>query len=769
MVTQENVFLVDTTFLFENAHKTFFGAPLLISVGRDNTFTFGFLRDLLRIRRSIGVNAGILALSIETYSVTSKENIGKVLRLFRELGLSYVQEPCKSVLDISATVSSHISYIITQDEKILQLAKDDLSVIVLKDPGDYEVMTSKKIISQMGVSPNRIPTYLALTKGCPNSALLTKRQAIRLIELYGDLEKIYENLSRFTSTVVRKKLLSGKNTFLSNYSKNKARETHLSLSFKPTDLSWNLGNERDASLLKSYGFHSLIRLLKRPIQVHLAPDKALKESTPYNAVVDSKRLKELEALISSSKLCAIDCESDDKNPHQATLFGTAFSVKKGEAFYVSLIESDLMGITPKDVIACLKRICSKATQFIGHNVKYDYLLLRRNGIKIKSIHFDTMLAAYDCYGDWNFFNLKYSSERLLGKMIKSYKDIVRKDQTFLDLPFREIVRHACEDAEVTLGLYHILIKELERKGITEQYFNRTLTQVRILGNLEYNGISLNSDKLKNIRGSLLDEALNIKQNIWDKIGKSFDLDSQKEVSVVLNDTLDLREYLGSKSVTLSALEQLAINRPIVRLIVEYKRKRKQLKTIDSIVKTIREGKIYPTFNQLKSTYGQLTSKNPNLFETEGIPNLKSCFSITIRGYFKDSKRSLDVLENLSEDVNLRRDRVGRSKRNKFIETHPLMKDLDHDDLLLSIVIGYSDVKLSRRFMVDHLTISTIRLDLTERYASLFRWLDEFRKNTAKQGYIKLNNEFKYLDGLKSSNIEKRQKALEFVVRWLIQY
>ncbi len=76
-----------------------------------------------------------------------------------------------------------------------------------------------------------------------------------------------------------------------------------------------------------------------------------------------------------------------------------------------------------------------------------------------------MLAAYECFGDWTFFNLKYLSYKLLGKEIKSYKEIVDKGKTFFDLPFKKIVNHACEDADITLQVYHSLYKELEKRGI----------------------------------------------------------------------------------------------------------------------------------------------------------------------------------------------------------------------------------------------------------------------------------------------------------------
>ena len=208
--------------------------------------------------------------------------------------------------------------------------------------------------------------------------------------------------------------------------------------------------------------------------------------------------------------------------------------------------------------------------------------------------------------------------------------------------------------------------------------------------------------------SLVKEAVSLKKAIYDKAGTSFELDSQKELKIFLKETLDLEKYVSSKTVTSSFLERLAINRPVVRLIVKYKRRQKEIRSIDSIAVTIKEDRVYPTFNQLKAAWGQLTSKKPNLFDLEGIPKLEECFGKTVRHHFKDAKRSLVVLRDLTKDVNLQCDRVGKVGKNNFMISHPLMGNFDQDELLLSVVIGYSDAKLSQRFMIDYLTLSSIQ-------------------------------------------------------------
>jgi DNA polymerase-1 len=191
----------------------------------------------------------------------------------------------------------------------------------------------------------------------------------------------------------------------------------------------------------------------------------VKREVAYKAIRDETGMQELQARISKSEVCALDTEASDKDPRSAALFGVAFSVKVGEAFYVPMTNADLKGTSPEVIKARLQKLLAGRTGFVGHNVKFDCVLLRRRGITIKHIFFDTMLAAYDCFGDWEFLNLVALAKRLLGKDIKRYKDIVNEGETLLAVPFKELLEHACADADMTLRLYHRLRKELEKRKL----------------------------------------------------------------------------------------------------------------------------------------------------------------------------------------------------------------------------------------------------------------------------------------------------------------
>src|SRR5208337_1405459 len=134
----------------------------------------------------------------------------------------------------------------------------------------------------------------------------------------------------------------------------------------------------------------------------------------YRAARTRAELDELHKMLRSAKVCSLDTEASDKDPRNAVLYGVAFSVRERQAVYVPLMEPDLDGVSPEEVRTRLARIFRIKTKFVGHNIKFDYLILRKHGMHMRNIYFDTMLAAAECFGDWEFFNLGDVARKLLG-------------------------------------------------------------------------------------------------------------------------------------------------------------------------------------------------------------------------------------------------------------------------------------------------------------------------------------------------------------------
>lgn len=767
----ENHFLIDSAFIVEQTHKTFFGAPLLASAEMDYTFAFGCVRDFLRLRRNLGIRAGVMILGKETHSISSRENVLKLIGILKELKIPHIYDPLNFGLYVINHMRHGCSHIITADKRFLQFCNDDLIVVLPREgkQAEWDWWSSDAVKSMIGIAPKDVPTYLALTD--PSSAVaLSNKQAIRLVELYGNIDSIYANRSQIVSVQIRKKLAEYESSIRQCYAQVKCEPVGNQMRNPVEDDSLSsLDTTRSRQLLMRYGFHSLLTLLTDPIG--LSPESRVRTSNSesYHAVVDREELQKLESVVLASNLCSIDTETDDKDPRKATLLGISFSVKNGEAYFIPMIETDLKGLTVSDVLKTLRRIFSSDVDFIGHNIKYDYLMLRRSGVTIKRIHFDTMLAAYDCHGDWPFFNLPYVCKRYLGKEIKSYSDLVSDGSTFLDLPLKEMVSHACQDADITRRLYPVLLAQLKEMGITGLFFNHTMEHLRRLANYEFIGITVNAGRLDRIKEHFLEQDVRLRSEICAMAGKDFDLESQQAILEVLGEVANLKGYIGPRRLTVSALEHLAIVEPIARLIVEIKRLRSRIVRLESIAIAAHDGKIYPLFNQIKSRSGLVSSTGPNMFDIDGLSELKSCFYGKVRDLFVDANASLRILAEITKDPVLIKVFASKSKVYPFIAKIPLVHELDPDELLLRLAVGQSDTALSKRFLVDRLKISTMRHDLEERYQTMFQWLNNFCRLARTKGYATNGDQRKYIDGLKSSDVAKRAQALEFAVRWLLRY
>jgi DNA polymerase I len=771
-------FLIDSRFLLRNTTETFWGAPVIVVDGEDNTFCFGFLRDLLRLRNSLGISAGVIVFGSDASSLATEKHVRYVVDLCRELGVPVIEEPKLPVIAIVATHADRISDIVTDDRRLLYFCTTMCAIHLGKDPRSIQRMTPDGVQRSLGVPVQHVPTYLALTEGRKDGRLessdgaqptLTTREARLLVELHGALPSIYQHLSTMKSRALRIKLVDNQKTFEQRYNDNTIPPTEASAG-PPDSLAWNLDGKEGETLLRERGFYSLIRMLplaERPDQPQESTNDRIRSSKSYQAVLNCREFDKLLERIAVSAVCAIDTEADDKNPRTATLLGMSFALARGESFFVPFREHDIGDLTPNVVRRGLRRLFKEGTMFVGHNLKYDITLLRRNFIEPPSRCFDTLLAAYECYGDLDFFNLPFLAQKLLGRTIKGYKDIVPKEKTFLELPFEEMKEHACTDADLALQLHAFLERELKDRQIDQQFDMRTMSLARALLKLEKDGIPVDGARLEELRFRLVDGMLELKKHLSDGIGSEIDLDSQKEISILMARKLGLQEVLGRKSLAQSFIEQFAPQRPLLKLVVEYKRRGKQLRRVESIIKAIQCGRVYPLFSQTRD--GRISSTDPDLFADDGLEHLCDCIGGEPVAWLQDKRRSLDQVQQASGDLTLKKDRTGPGQLNLFMKGQAIMDGLDHDDLLLRILIGESSHRLSTRFLVDRLTVNNIVHILGARYRRVFHYVADAKAQGLKQGYVEREGLRRYFHGFGSSSMEKRNMAQLLACRWLLQY
>jgi DNA polymerase I-like protein with 3'-5' exonuclease and polymerase domains len=308
---------------------------------------------------------------------------------------------------------------------------------------------------------------------------------------------------------------------------------------------------------------------------------------------------------------------------------------------------------------------------------------------------------------------------------------------------------------------------LSKKAIREQYADTTMKLARKLAECEFRGVPVDLRKLERARGGSLAAIASMKERVWAGFGKKVELDSAKQLTAAIKEHLNSDSTIGPKSVSLRLLEELAILHRDVQPIVEYKRLRRTLNRLETIAATASENKVYPLFNQVRSPSGRLSSSGPDLFEEDGLDAVKDCIGPVLRDLIPNRQKALDRVEAESRDRQLALDRSRQHSVNKFMAEHDSMKRLDHDQFLLSVVCGESGPAMSRRFMLERMTVDSACHDLRMRYGGLFQWLSELRQEAEKRGYVTGPKGRKYLAGLQSSSIESRRKAASASVRWLI--
>jgi DNA polymerase-1 len=551
----ERLFMIDATFLLDDAEKAFFGsAPLLDGSDRNTSVAYGAVRAMLQLRRDLGIDRGIVVVGSNASEVSSGLDIGILCDFLLSIGTDIMHEPtvgvgtlCRSIL-----LNRQDAWIVTRNKSLMQLINAQCGVILASEGAAPEVITEKVLTTHYHLRPEQVPSFLALTDAVLAGSL-TSKQAVRVLEVYKTIKAVFDSPGADAISPKSRRYLSANKSWLLARLQELTIVEHIGALRSTVSLGPIVRDDMESRCVcRKYGFPSLGRLLGSPAKVDLS-GTARSCIKKYVAIVDQAGLRELEKLIANSDVCAVDTESTGKDPRKADLLGVALAINAGRAFYIPLTEPDLRDVSTATVIDVIRRILGSHIKVVGHNIKYDYVLLRRHGIQIRVPYFDTMLAAQECFGDWDFFNLGAVAKKLIGQDVKRYRDIVDDGQTLRDIPFDDVVEHGCADVDAALRLYGCLHTILKEKGIDHQFASDVMPVMRLLGDKELDGVRVDTNAISHRKGALATEAEAARASLYAMAGKQFDVDSMKEIAVVLREIEGLREQIGRLRDSLSSL------------------------------------------------------------------------------------------------------------------------------------------------------------------------------------------------------------------------
>ena len=341
----------------------------------------------------------------------------------------------------------------------------------------------------------------------------------------------------------------------------------------------------------------------------------------YQLIDNEDKRNELRTKLITSEILSLDTETTSTDPINAELVGMSFSIQENEAYYVPI---------PANLYEALKIVNefkevfeNKQSLKVGQNIKYDMLVLSNYGIELQGPMFDTMIAHYVLQPELRH-NMDYLAEIYLNYQTIHIEELIgskgKNQGNMRDLPSEAIYKYACEDADVTLKLYHILKKELEEHQVSSLFYDIEMPLVPVLAYMERNGVRINTETLKESSLHFTSRMQEIEKEVHQLAGMDFNIASPKQVGEVLFDKLKIvtkakKTKTGQYVTSEEVLESLRGKHEIVGKILEHRGLKKLLGTyIDALPLLVnpKTGKIHTSFNQTVTATGRLSSSNPNL-------------------------------------------------------------------------------------------------------------------------------------------------------------
>ena len=730
-------------------------------------------------------------------------------------------------------------YMMTPDKDYAQLVSDRVSIYRprLGDKAD-EILTPEKVCQKYGLSyPTQMIDLLGLMgdasdniPGCPG---VGEKTAQKLIEQFGSIEgllartdelkgalkvKVTENveqirLSRFLATIKRDVPIELNLEELKREEPDldKLKEIFAELEFRSL-LSKMEGSrteekaqtEKQGSLFDAPGnAPQQGDLFGNPVSTPQMASEALKitgngpsdgffsnlsgleaREHSYHLADNKEKRAEILQLYGSVESFAFDTETDNVNAIDAHLVGMSFSKQEDEAWYVPVPDDEAEARAIVEEFTPL--LHNPHTLKIGQNIKYDYMVMQNYGVEIGGPLFDTMIAHYILQPELRH-NMDFLAEVYLNYRTIHIEELIgergKGQLNMRDLSPALICDYACEDADVTLKLKHILEKELKKQGVEELFYTVEMPLVRVLATMERNGARVDTEALKETSRHFTERMLQLEDEIHSLAGMDFNIASPKQVGEVLFERLKIMEKpkktkTGQYVTTEEVLESLRSRNPIVEKILAHRSLKKLIGTYVEPLPTLinpRTGHIHTSFNQTVTATGRLSSSNPNL---QNIPVRDDDGKEIRKAFIPDegclffsadySQIELRIMAHLSGDKNLIEAFLEGEDIHAATAAKVFKKPLGEvtreerskaKTANFGIIYGISVFGLAERMGVSRGEAKELIDNYFLTYPDVRRYMDESIERARKQGYIEtLFHRKRYLPDINSHNANVRGYA-----------
>ncbi|MEW6348155.1 MAG: DNA polymerase I [Thermodesulfobacteriota bacterium] len=804
----EEVYLIDgSSYIFRAYHAM---GGLSTSKGVPTGAIFGFTNMLLRTLRER--QPGKIAVVFDAKGPTFRherypeykanrppapedlvQQIPRIHEIVDAFGLPRLMVPGFEADDVIATLTRsareqglHVM-IVGSDKDLMQLVEEG---VLMWDPQKDQVYDGDAVTKKWGVPPEKLGDLLALmgdsSDNVPGVRGIGPKTAAALIEKYGSVQGVYSNLDNVTQKKAQTSLSEHKQEALLSR-ELVTLDAHVPLEVGIDDLS--TAHQDDAKLRELFKELEFKRFLAD------LPATQTIDYTGYETVATHEALDRVLAHLTQVGSFAVDTETTSQQPVRAELVGISLAAEEGKAFYIPVGHEVGTQLPKAEVLRKIAPLLEDPNMLkAGQNIKYDMIVLKKEGIAIRGVVCDTMLASYLLDPGRRGHSLDDLAEIFLEHRTIPIKDLIgtgKKQVSFAEVDIPAATTYAGEDADVTLRLASILGPRIEQEGLSELFQGLELPLIPVLVDMELAGVRVDIPYLMDLSrefGIMVEKSEN---EIYQLAGEEFNINSPKQLSEVLFVKLGLKPTKKTKtgpSTSLDVLETLALEHDLPRKILEYRSIFKLKSTyVDALTGLVnpRTHRIHTSYNQAVAATGRLSSSDPNL---QNIP-VRSPEGRKIRKAFVPEKGhvfvaadysqiELRVMAHLSGDKRLRDAFAGGEDVHAITAASIFGCSPAHvtpemrrkaKEINFGIIYGMGPFNLASRIGVGLKMAKKYLEDYYFMYAGVKEYMDKVPEQAAKDGYVStVLGRKRFLPDLKNPNKIAQQAARRMAVNTTIQ-
>ena len=712
------LFLIDAYALIYRSYYAFIKSPRINSKGLNTSAVMGFCNTLNEVlTKEKPTHIGVAFDHGKTFRHDAfpdykaqreetpediKLSVPLIKQVLEAMHIPILQVDGFEADDIIGTIATRFgadgidTFMLTPDKDYGQLIGPNVFMYRPRHGGGYEILGEKEVGEKYGIpTPAQVIDLLALMgdsadnfPGCPG---VGEKTAAKLINQFGSIDNMLQHTDEIKGKLREKVENAVEDIKMSKFLATIRTDVPMQLDLDELKVE-QPDETKLRAIFEELEFKTLINKFLNKVeskpktdnnQLDLFAENTTNESDePKNATFESiktthheyqlfeneEELRQLCDFFITKESVSIDTETTSTDAISAELVGLSFSVEEKKAFYVAVPANYEEALKIVQIFKPLYE--SDKIMKIGQNIKYDYEVLTRYGVTLQGKMFDTMIAHYLIQPELHH-NMDYMAETLLGYQTIHIEELLgpkgKKQKNMRDLSPTDIYEYAAEDADITLRLKNVLEPRLKELGVEELFWNIEMPLVRVLADMELNGVCLDTEALQDTSKIFTERMKQYEQEIYKEAGEEFNISSPKQVGDILFGKLQIMDkpkktktgqYVTSEEV----LQSLENKSPIVRNILNYRGMKKLLSTyIDALPKLInpRTGHIHTSFNQALTATGRLSSSDPNLqnipVRTDDGKEIRKCF-IPEEGclFFSAdySQIELRIMAHLSEDENM---------------------------------------------------------------------------------------------------------------------